>query len=65
MNPKEYQSVVASASANHDEMMKEMIPGMPGRSEAHDIASEPHIHSTAKTVQHITPLDHSNGGKGV
>ena len=44
MSPQQYQAALASAPANHDEMMKEMMPGMPG-GEAHDTATAGHKHA--------------------
>ena len=45
MPPEEYKAAVASAPADHDEMMKEMMPSMAGASNQHDTASEPHEHA--------------------
>lgn len=45
MSPQQYKAAIASAPADHDEMMKEMMPGMGGTSDAHDSASQPHSHS--------------------
>ncbi|MGE5564467.1 MAG: c-type cytochrome [Bacillota bacterium] len=42
MSPEQYKATVASAPADHDEMMKAM-PGMSGGDE-HDTASAPHNH---------------------
>ena len=45
MTPEQYKAAVASAPADHDEMMKEMMPSMAGASNQHDTASEPHEHA--------------------
>jgi hypothetical protein len=45
MNARQYQVAVANAPADHDEMMKQMMPGMAGASNQHDTASEPHKHA--------------------
>lgn len=45
MSAEQYKATVASAPADHDEMMKEMMPGMSGGGEAHDTAAAPHKHS--------------------
>ena len=45
LNAQQYQAAVASAPANHDEMMKQMMPGMAGASNQHHTASEPHNHA--------------------
>lgn len=45
MNAQQYQAAVARAPADHDEMMKHMMPGMAGAANQHDTASEPHEHS--------------------
>lgn len=45
LNAQQYQAAVASAPADHDEMMKKMMPGMAGASNQHDTASEPHKHA--------------------
>lgn len=42
MSPGQYQAAVSSAPADHDEMMKEMMPGMTGNSDEHDTAPPPH-----------------------
>lgn len=47
MTPEQYKATVASAPADHDEMMKEMMPGMAGASNKHDTASEPHEHANS------------------
>ena len=55
MTPQQYQAAVSSAPADHEEMMKEMMPGMsgmPGGPEAHDTASKSHTHSDAKAHSH-------------
>jgi len=44
LSPEQYKAVVASAPADHDEMMKEMMPGMAGANQ-HDTASQHHEHS--------------------
>lgn len=44
MSAQEYKAAVASAPADHDEMMKQMMPGMSSGGEAHDTASQPHNH---------------------
>lgn len=44
LDARQYQAEVASAPADHDEMMKHMMPGMAGASDRHDTASEPHEH---------------------
>lgn len=44
MSPQQYKATVASAPEDHDEMMKEMMPGMSGGSDRHDTASKPHSH---------------------
>lgn len=46
LNAQQYKAAVASAPADHDEMMKEMMPGM-GASAAHDTASAAHSHPGA------------------
>ena len=48
MSPEQYKAAVASAPADHDEMMKEMMPGMSGGDEAHDTAAAPHSHGDEK-----------------
>lgn len=45
LNAQQYQAAVSSAPADHDEMMKQMMPGMTGASNRHDTASEPHMHA--------------------
>lgn len=52
MSPEQYKAAVASAPADHDEMMKDMMPGMAGGGEAHDTASQPHAHSHADGHSH-------------
>jgi len=47
MSPERYKDAVASAPADHDEMMKEMMPGMAGASNHHDTAGA-HEHSDAR-----------------
>ena len=44
MSAEQYKAAVASAPEDHDEMMKEMMPGMPGAG-APNTASEPHSHA--------------------
>ena len=48
MSPEQYKAAVASAPADHDEMMKDMMPGMSG-GEAHDTATAPHAHGEEGT----------------
>lgn len=40
LNAAQYQAAVASAPADHDEMMKQMMPGMANASNQHDTASQ-------------------------
>lgn len=47
MTPEQYKAAIASAPADHDEMMKEMMTGMAGGSAKHDTASEQHTHAPA------------------
>ena len=49
MSPEQYKAAVASAPADHDEMMKEMMPGMSG-GEAHDTATAPHVHADERAA---------------
>lgn len=44
LNAAQYQAAVASAPADHDEMMKQMMPGIAGASNQHNTASVPHEH---------------------
>jgi len=44
MSPEQYQAAVAGAPADHDEMMKEMMPGMSGGGDTHDTAKTPPSH---------------------
>jgi mono/diheme cytochrome c family protein len=44
LNATQYRAAVASAPADHDEMMKQMMPGMAGASNQHNTASDPHQH---------------------
>lgn len=48
MSPQQYKAAVASAPADHDEMMKEMMSGTSGAG-AHNTASEPHSHAQDET----------------
>ena len=52
MSPEQYKATVASAPQDHDEMMKEMMPGMASSSEKHDTASAPHTHGEAEAKPH-------------
>jgi mono/diheme cytochrome c family protein len=52
MSPEQYKAAVVSAPADHDEMMKEMMPGMAGGSAKHDTASEPHAHGDGEASPH-------------
>lgn len=57
LSPEQYKAAVASAPADHDEMMKEMMPGMAGASNKHNTASGPHEHAD-------DPRKGSGSGKG-
>lgn len=50
MSPEQYRTAVASAPADHDEMMKGM--GGMGASDEHDTASKPHAHADGEGHSH-------------
>lgn len=52
MTPEQYRAAVGSAPADHDQMMKQMMPGMAGAPAGHDTARESHSHADAKTSPH-------------
>ena len=52
MSPEQYKATVASAPEDHEEMMKEMMPGMKGGDEEHDAAAAPHKDSGEHTHSH-------------
>ena len=52
MTPEQYKAAVASAPEDHDEMMKEMMPGMAGEGDGHDTASKPHKDPPGATHKH-------------
>ena len=51
MSPERYKAAVASAPADHDEMMKDM-PGMGQPAGQPDTASKPHSHSESEAHSH-------------
>lgn len=51
MSPQRYESVLASAPADHDEIMKEMMPGMGAGMHPHDMAGAPHSQARARSDQ--------------
>lgn len=64
MSPEQYKAAVASAPADHDEMMKEM-PGMAGASDAHGTAEAPHGHDHEEAGQsHAIRTDEPKSGRG-
>ena len=52
MSPEQYKAAVASAPEDHDEMMKEMMPGMAEKKSAAIDESKPHSHAKGHAHEH-------------